>query len=54
MYITGGRIKALVDGLQYASLALVEEDMDVGHMKVPSKKTIENRIDIIKKDIILR
>nr|QDR50930.1 innexin 7 [Heliconius melpomene] len=50
----GGRIKALVDGLQYASLALAEEDMDVGHMKVPSKKTVENRIDIIKKDIILR
>ncbi|XP_026501138.1 innexin inx7 [Vanessa tameamea] len=50
----GGRIKALVDGLQYASLALAEEDMKFGATTVPSKKTIENRIDVIKKDIILR
>ncbi|XP_050357551.1 innexin inx7 [Nymphalis io] len=50
----GGRIKALVDGLQYAGLALAEEDMKFGTTTVPSKKSLENRVDIIKKDIILR
>ncbi|XP_045452166.1 innexin inx7 [Melitaea cinxia] len=50
----GGRIKALVDGLQYAGIALAEEDMKVGSVTVPSKSSLENRIDIIKKDIILR
>ncbi|KAJ0180881.1 hypothetical protein K1T71_002966 [Dendrolimus kikuchii] len=50
----GGRIKALVDGLQYASIALEDNDMDVGHMQVPSKHTIEKKLDIIRKDIILR
>lgn len=53
-FILGGRIKALVDGLQYAGLALAEEDIKVGATTVPSKATIENRVDIIKKDIILR
>ncbi|CAB3221536.1 unnamed protein product [Arctia plantaginis] len=50
----GGRIHALVQGLQYASLALENDDMKVGTMDVPSKKTINERIDIIRKDIILR
>ncbi|XP_045760369.1 innexin inx7-like [Maniola jurtina] len=50
----GGRIKALVDGLQYAGLALAEEDMKVGANTVPSKATLDSRIDLIKKDIILR
>ncbi|CAH0600867.1 unnamed protein product [Chrysodeixis includens] len=50
----GGRIKALVDGLQYASLALKDENMSVGGMDVPSKETLDNRINIIRKDIVMR
>ncbi|XP_041973854.1 innexin inx7 [Aricia agestis] len=50
----GGRIKALVDGLQYAGLALSEEDVKVGSNVVPSKASLGNRVDLIKKDIILR
>ncbi|XP_050553199.1 innexin inx7-like [Spodoptera frugiperda] len=50
----GGRIKALVDGLQYASLALIKEDMKVGNMDLPSQETLSKRIDIILKDIRLR
>ncbi|CAG5034987.1 unnamed protein product [Parnassius apollo] len=50
----GGRIKALVDGLQYAGLALQAEDTKIGSSTVPSKKTIENQIDLIRKDIIMR
>lgn len=54
MLYTGGRIKALVDGLQYASLALIKEDMKVGNMDLPSQETLSKRIDIILKDIRLR
>lgn len=50
----GGRIKALVDGLQYASLALQQEDMTVAGMDLPSKDTLDKRIDIIRRDIKLR
>lgn len=50
----GGRIKALVNGLQYASLALKNEDMSINGMEVPSKETLNKRLDIIRKDIILR
>ncbi|XP_037871916.1 innexin inx7 [Bombyx mori] len=50
----GGRIKALVDGLQYAGLALHDDDITVNGTTVPSKKTLENKLDSIRKDIILR
>ncbi|XP_038209464.1 innexin inx7 [Zerene cesonia] len=50
----GGRIKALVEGLQYASLALHDTDMQAGSISVPSKATLESRVNLIKKDIILR
>ncbi|XP_045508582.1 innexin inx7 [Colias croceus] len=50
----GGRIKSLVEGLQYASLALQDTDMQAGTMNIPSKATLESRVDLIKKDIILR
>lgn len=50
----GGRIKALVDGLQFAALALEEEDMTVQGKVVPSKTTLDNKISLIRKDIILR
>ncbi|XP_053601941.1 innexin inx7-like [Plodia interpunctella] len=50
----GGRIKALVDGLQYASLALHDQDMKFNNKTVPSKATLEKKIDLIRKDIILR
>ncbi|CAF4837910.1 unnamed protein product [Pieris macdunnoughi] len=50
----GGRIKALVEGLQYASLALHDTDMQAGSINVPSKQTLESRVDLIKKDILLR
>ncbi|CAG4927617.1 unnamed protein product [Colias eurytheme] len=50
----GGRIKSLVEGLQYASLALEDTDMQAGTMNIPSKATLESRVDLIKKDIILR
>ncbi|CAH0722146.1 unnamed protein product, partial [Brenthis ino] len=50
----GGRINALVQGLQYASLALSENDVDAGNVKVPSRGTVASRIDIIQRDIILR
>ncbi|XP_050663674.1 innexin inx7 [Leptidea sinapis] len=50
----GGRIKSLVDGLQYAGLALQETDMQAGEINVMSRSSLENKIDLIKKDIILR
>ncbi|CAG9575393.1 unnamed protein product [Danaus chrysippus] len=50
----GGRIKALVDGLQYAGLALASDDMKVGAMTVPSKQTLESQVENIKKDIVMR
>ncbi|XP_049887980.1 innexin inx7 [Pectinophora gossypiella] len=50
----GGRIKALVEGLQYASLALEDQDMTVNGTTVPSKLSLENRLNTIRKDIILR
>ncbi|XP_014359474.2 innexin inx7 [Papilio machaon] len=50
----GGRVKALVDGLQYAGLALHAEDMKVGGTTVPSRTTIDNQINLIRKDIIMR
>ncbi|XP_059056514.1 innexin inx7-like [Achroia grisella] len=50
----GGRIKALVDGLQYASLAFQDEDMKIDKDTIPSRKTIENKIALIRKDIIFR
>ncbi|XP_075989914.1 innexin 7 [Anticarsia gemmatalis] len=50
----GGRIRALVDGLQYASLAIKNEDMKVNGVDVPSKETINKRLDLIRRDIILR
>ncbi|CAK1548032.1 unnamed protein product [Leptosia nina] len=50
----GGRIKALVEGLQHASLALHENDLLAGKIAVPSKKTLQSRIETIKKDILLR
>ncbi|XP_013187972.1 innexin inx7 [Amyelois transitella] len=50
----GGRIKALVDGLQYASLALHDQDMTVKNKTVPSKATLQKKIELIRKDIILR
>ncbi|XP_072935359.1 innexin inx7 [Epargyreus clarus] len=50
----GGRVKALVDGLQYAGLALHAEDTQVGGITVPSKDTLEKRVDLIRKDILLR
>ncbi|CAK1599315.1 unnamed protein product [Parnassius mnemosyne] len=50
----GGRIKALVDGLQYAGLALEAEDMKIGSSTVPSRKSVENQIELIRKDIIMR
>uniref|UniRef100_A0A2A4K2D6 Innexin n=1 Tax=Heliothis virescens TaxID=7102 RepID=A0A2A4K2D6_HELVI len=50
----GGRIRALVNGLQYASLALTTEDMNVAGMDLPSKETLDKRIEIIRRDIKLR
>ncbi|RVE55225.1 hypothetical protein evm_000123 [Chilo suppressalis] len=50
----GGRIKALVDGLQYAALAFEDNDMKLGGRVVPSRMTLDNKINLIKKDIILR
>ncbi|XP_052758845.1 innexin inx7-like [Galleria mellonella] len=50
----GGRIKALVDGLQFASLSFQEEDIKVNKDTIPSKKTIEKKIALIRKDIIFR
>ncbi|CAH0747751.1 unnamed protein product [Diatraea saccharalis] len=50
----GGRIKALVDGLQYAALALEDKDMEVAGKVIPSRTTLDNKINLIKKDIILR
>ncbi|KAG6459704.1 hypothetical protein O3G_MSEX011559 [Manduca sexta] len=50
----GGRIKALVDGLQYAGLALQDQHMTVNGMSVPTKQSLEKKLDTIRKDIILR
>ncbi|CAH0405694.1 unnamed protein product [Chilo suppressalis] len=50
----GGRIKALVDGLQYSALALGDNDMKLGEREVPSKMTLDKKINLIKEDIILR
>ncbi|XP_068628874.1 innexin inx7 [Battus philenor] len=50
----GGRIKALIDGLQMAGLALQAEDMKVGSTTIPSKGTVEKQIEMIRKDILLR
>lgn len=47
-------MKALVDGLQLARLALEDEVMMVNGKEVPSKSSLEKRLDIIRKDIILR
>lgn len=52
---TGGRIKALVDGLQYAAMSLEQEqDITVRGQTMPSKATLDNKINMIRKDIILR
>ncbi|KAI5637323.1 innexin domain-containing protein [Phthorimaea operculella] len=50
----GGRIRRLVEGLQYASLAIEDEDMTVNGTTVPSKQSLENRLNDIRKDIIMR
>ncbi|KAL0850612.1 hypothetical protein ABMA28_012371 [Loxostege sticticalis] len=51
----GGRIKALVDGLQYAAMSLEQEqDITVRGQTMPSKATLDNKINMIRKDIILR
>ncbi|XP_022113086.2 innexin inx7 [Pieris rapae] len=50
----GGRIKALVEGLKYSSLALHDADVQAGDISVPSKTTIKRKVQLIKKDIILR
>ncbi|KAI8429422.1 hypothetical protein MSG28_000063 [Choristoneura fumiferana] len=51
----GGRIKALVDGLQYASIAIQDgDDMVVKGTTVPSQKSLDKKLDIIRRDIILR
>lgn len=52
----GGRIKALVDGLQLrASLAFHnDEDIVIKGDTIPSLSTLDKRLEIIRKDIILR
>ncbi|XP_061717961.1 innexin inx7-like [Cydia pomonella] len=51
----GGRIKALVDGLQYASIAIQDgDDITVKGNTVPSQKSLDKKLDIIRKDIIMR
>ncbi|KAG7303831.1 hypothetical protein JYU34_010732 [Plutella xylostella] len=50
----GGRVKALVDGLQMARIAIEDDDMQVNGQNIPSRSTLEKRLDIIRKDIVLR
>ncbi|KAM3957025.1 innexin inx7-like [Aphomia sociella] len=52
----GGRIKALVDGLQYATLAVhSDNDMQIKKdLTLPSRANLENKISLIRKDIIFR
>ncbi|XP_026323628.1 innexin inx7-like [Hyposmocoma kahamanoa] len=50
----GGRIKALVDGLQFARLAIEDEDMTVNGKTVPSKSSLQKTLTNIRTDIILR
>lgn len=43
-----------MDGLRYAGLSLHDQDMTVKDFVVPSKQHLNDNIEMIRKDIILR